>query len=513
MTSVSPRDAVVIIAALAAAGVAALRWLRVAQAEHYVPGSVSRFGLRWWWEWQPANRILLLAGVAGLAGMAVTPAAGMVTTAVVATGPFGLTLRGRTAKLVWTRRLRTLAGVWAFIHVLVVAVGLTAGAGPFVAVLAALATPVVIDAALALTEPLERRLGRPFIDSAGAKLRSVGPTVVAVTGSYGKTTTKGYIAHLLAGTKTVVATPRSYNNRNGLARSINERLAPGTEVFVAEMGTYGPGEIAEMCAFVPPDIGVITAIGPVHLERMGSEERITEAKAEILERARAAVLNVDNPHLAALADRVAAAGKRVVRCSAEKTGADVLVSPQGPLTLVVANGEEVARLPRLSAPPTNVAVAVAVAFLLGVAPDEIAGRLADLPVADNRLSVGSSAAGATVIDDTFNSNPAGAAAALEALAAHATASHRRVVVTPGMVELGNRQAVENEAFARAAAAAATELVIVGRTNRAALLRGASGGPATVVSVETRDDAVAWVREHLGPGDVVLYENDLPDIYA
>ncbi|HEX9530143.1 MAG TPA: UDP-N-acetylmuramoyl-tripeptide--D-alanyl-D-alanine ligase [Acidimicrobiales bacterium] len=513
MTSVAPRDTVVMVAALAASGVAAVRWLRVAQAEHYAPGSVSRFAARWWWVWQPPNRVLLAAALAGLLGMAVTPAAGMVTTATVATGPFGLTLRGRTSKLVWTRRLRTLAGAWAFIEVLIVAVGLSLGAGPVVAVLAAVAAPVLVDAALVVTAPLERRLAQPFVDAAAARLRSIGPTVVAVTGSYGKTTTKVYIAHLLAGTKTVLATPKSYNNRNGLARTINERLAPGTEVLVAEMGTYGPGEIAEMCELVPPDVSAITAIGPVHLERMGSEERITAAKAEILHHARAVVLNVDEPRLAALADRAGADGRRVVRCSAENVAADVLVSPQGPLTLVVANGEEVARLPRLDAPPTNVAIAVAVAFLIGVPADEIATRLADLPVVDNRLSVGNTSSGATVIDDTFNSNPAGAAAALEKLRGLAAPEGQRVVITPGMVELGPRQAPENEVLARAASSVATTLIVVGRTNRPALVAGGRDGPAAVLCVETRDEAVAWARDHLGAGDVVLYENDLPDIYA
>jgi UDP-N-acetylmuramoyl-tripeptide--D-alanyl-D-alanine ligase len=119
------------------------------------------------------------------------------------------------------------------------------------------------------------------------------------------------------------------------------------------------------------------------------------------------------------------------------------------------------------------------------------------------------ASGVTVIDDTFNANPAGAAAALSLLARHG-AGGRRVVVTPGMVELGGDQDRENEAFARAAAAVATDVLIVQRTNRAPLQRGAAGGAASVMLVDTREDAVAWVREHLGPGDAVLYENDLPD---
>ena len=107
-------------------------------------------------------------------------------------------------------------------------------------------------------------------------------------------------------------------------------------------------------------------------------------------------------------------------------------------------------------------------------------------------------------------NPAGAARALAALARHSSPDKLRVVVTPGMVELGARQREENARFAAAAAEAATHLVVVGHTNRRALLAGAAGGTARVVPVGTREQAVAWVREHVGEGDAVLYENDLPD---
>jgi UDP-N-acetylmuramoyl-tripeptide--D-alanyl-D-alanine ligase len=125
------------------------------------------------------------------------------------------------------------------------------------------------------------------------------------------------------------------------------------------------------------------------------------------------------------------------------------------------------------------------------------------------------------LDDTYNSNPAGAAVALSVLAELGSESHRRVVVTPGMVELGRLQQRENAALARSVAAVATDLVVVGRTNRRALLEGAlkdgeagpgSGPRLSVVEVPTRDAAVSWVQANVGPGDVVLFENDLPDHY-
>ena len=128
--------------------------------------------------------------------------------------------------------------------------------------------------------------------------------VVGVTGSYGKTTTKNYIAFLLAGDRAVLASPRSYNNRAGLSRTVNEHLAPGTEVLVAEMGAYGAGEIAALCEWLRPEIAVITSIGPAHLERFGSLEQTLEAKAEITATAQVVVLNVDDARLAGLAKRL-----------------------------------------------------------------------------------------------------------------------------------------------------------------------------------------------------------------
>lgn len=470
-----------VLVALAAAGTAGVRWLRVAQREHYLPGSVSRFGLRWWG--LGANRLLALAAVLGVVFSQRSPLAGVVGSLAVATGPFGLSVRGRTSRLAWTRRLRTLAGVWGGLQLLLVGAGALVGLTVPVAVLGAVLVPLVVDAALAIAAPIEDRLAQRWVEQAAARLRQVRPTVVGITGSYGKTSTKQYVAHLAAGTKQVVATPRSFNNRAGLARAINEHLALGTEVLVAEMGTYGPGEIAELCRLAPPEIAVITAIGPVHLERMGTEENIAAAKAEILGPARVAVLNVDHPLLARLADRIT--DKKVVRC----TGADIgFAVPEG-------------------AQPTNVACAVAVARELGVPDDVIGRRLADLPTPEHRLATTKGAGGFTILDDTYNANPAGTRAALAALARHQ--GGRRVVVTPGMVELGPRQFEENRAFAEAAAAVATHLVVVGHTNRAAL---SVAGPAEVLFVETREQAVAWVREHLREADAVLYENDLPDHY-
>jgi len=235
------------------------------------------------------------------------------------------------------------------------------------------------------------------------------------------------------------------------------------------------------------------------------------------------VLQVDDPRLAALADRAEARGKRVCRCSGVDRAADVSVvrSADGHRMSAFVHGSPLAEdieIP-VGVQPANLAIAIAVALELQVEPAAVGARLRELPSVDHRLQAVRSASGATILDDTYNSNPAGASAALRALASARptgqAGSRRAVVVTPGMVELGPRQFDENREFGAALAGAATDLLIVGRTNRRALLAGVDsvdGSEVRTTLVPNRQQAVDWVRQHLVEGDVVLYENDLPDHY-
>lgn len=479
---------------------AALRWLRIAQREHYLPGSASRFAWRWW-ATTPLNRVLLILATIGVVGSLWSVWAGFLVP-IAHVGPVGLAVRGVTSALVWTARLRRLAAVTGVALILLIIGGALAGA-PFVVVAALFALPALIDLMLLALRPVEGALGSQWVEQAARKLAAIGPEVVAITGSFGKTSTKLYTAHLIASSRRTVASPGSFNNRMGLARAINETLTPGTEVFVAEMGTYAPGEIADLCQWVTPTVSAIVSIGPVHLERFGTEEAIVAAKSEILDRASTGVICVDHARLAELA-----AGRstsmEIVEVSTGDRGR-VRVGPE-----VVIDGDVVAPTPG-GAFPANLAVALGIGLALGIDPGRMVERLSDLPVAEHRQSVLHADSGLVIIDDTYNANPAGAHAGLSRLAELGTGG-RTAVVTPGMVELGPEQWDENRDFAAEASRVADHLVIVGRTNRPALLEGSAAGPASVTVVGSREEAVAWVREHLGRGDAVLYENDLPDHY-
>ena len=498
-----------------AAALASVRWLRVAQREHYLAGSATRFALRWWLGFGP-NRVLLVAAVLGVILSPASSVTALVASLAVAAGPFRLSFLGRApGRIAWTRRLRVVASAVAALTILPVIVAGALGAAVPIATLLALINPLLVDLALFLLRPIEDHLADRYVTEAKSRLAQVTPIVVGITGSYGKTSTKMYSAHLAGRGRRVVPTPRSFNNRAGLSRAVNEHLVPGTEVFIAEMGTYGRGEIADMCRWCPPRIAAITAIGPVHLERFGSEDTIVAAKSEIFDSATVAVLNVDDPRLARVADQQEQLGLRVWRCSSLDAVADVWARVEGDRLRVSCRGALLADVADPGAISGNVAVATAIALELGVPDEAVGAALSDLPQVANRQAVTPLSTGASAIDDTFNANPAGSRAALAKLGAMGRSDRKRVVVTPGMVELGPRQRDENRAFAGEVALVATHVLIVGWTNRRALLAGLSelpsGGPA-VLLVETRDQAVEWVRDHTGPGDVVLYENDLPDHY-
>lgn len=491
-----------------------IKWLRVAQREHYIPGWTMKIALGWgrarpisWWPILTAVGIEFLSTYVSTepwwSGLVVP----VVLCALVVWWPWGLRFRGTSSPLQWTARLRRLAVIWVVLAW--VALGLASLLSlSYGIVLFAFLAPLVMDAALAVASPIEKALSQKWIVAAQKKLRQVNPTVVAVTGSYGKTSTKGYIAHLVSAKYSVVPSPASFNNLLGLSRAVNDKLTPGTEVFVAEMGMYQEGEIRELSTSFPPDIAAITVIGEAHLERVGSREAILRAKSEIVDNAKTVVLPIDDPRLAALANRCQFDGKRVIRVSATGAKADVSVNPsKGTVTV----GKE-------SVPVTissvghavNVAVAVGIAHALEVPLSAQAFRLGNLPTAAHRAEPQQAPSGAIIIDDSYNANPVGAARAIQGGAS--MAKERKgpfIVVTPGMIELGTIQAERNRELAAQVAKVGGELYVVGFTNRAALV----SGHAKAQVFPDRPAAMAAALDRAGASGVILVENDLPDHFA
>lgn len=518
-----------LLLALVAAVPVAARWLRVAQREHYVPGSVST--MAWLWvRREPLTGPLALVAAGATLAAAISPyswlqLAALLAIVLTALLPWGLGVRGTSKKLAFTGRLTRLAVLWAVLHLAlgILALFVLGTAGPALVLL--LSAPLT-DLALAIMAPIEKAASQRFVVQAQQRLKQSGARVVAITGSYGKTSTKNYVAHLLSAAFTTVASPASFNNRLGLSRAVNDKLVPGTEIFVAEMGMAAPGQIAELCRQFPPSIAAITVVGEAHLQRMRTPEAILAEKTSITESAPTVVIPIDDPRLAAHAEQCRAAGKTVitVACHAD-AAADV--------TLVPADaGAADAELWHLRLAPgadpvpvrvsgtghaVNVAVAAGIAVAAGVPAAAIAARVGDLPGSQHRAEVQQAPTGALVIDDTYNANPIGSLRALEGAASLAAErGGPLVVVTPGMVELGRVQAERNRAFGAAIGAANGLLFAVARTNRASLLAGyastATSEAPGAVAVATREQAVRRAVEAAGDRGVILYENDLPDHY-
>ena len=377
----------------------------------------------------------------------------------------------------------------------------------------------VLVVADVLLTPVQAAINSRFLSAARRKLADMEPRVIGVTGSFGKTSTKFAIQALVSHPDEVLATPGSFNTPLGVCRTINEQLEERHRFFVVEMGAYGVGEIAELCRFAKPNIGVLTAVGPAHLERFGSMDAIRRGKYELIEslgRDGTAIMNVDDPEVRKLADKTT--NVRLLRYGLDPAGRpdvtarDVETTNEGTSFTVVTGSDQAKVSTRLLGRHAlgHILAAVAVATTTGRSLRDLVEPIAALEPVEHRLEVIKGAGGVTVIDDAYNSNPEGAAAALEVL--RDMPARKRMVITPGIVELGPLQEEANATFGRQAAEAADTVIFVAKLNREALVRGAQGGRAQVVTVDSLDEATQKMQGLLQPGDVVLFENDLPDQY-
>ena len=395
-----------------------------------------------------------------------------------------------------------------------------------------LMAPLMLAGANLLLRPVESLLRRRFVARARSTLVEAGPTVIGITGSFGKTSTKVYLQHILNGHYRVGATPKSYNTLMGVSLAINQDLAEdrSLDYYIVEMGAYIPGEIAEICELARPAISVVTAIGPQHLERFGSIENIVGAKYEIISALPAdgvAVLDRDNPHLREMAARRHPATILTVGC--EGASKD---DPADDPRLIATNiqesldglrfdvedrrsGEREAFSTNLLGRHnvSNILLAAAVARSEGMSLRDIAWRVRSLQPAEARLAREETATGVTLINDGYSANPAGARHALRVLGMHAG---RRLLVTPGMVELGDLMESENRKLGAEAARHASDVILVGARQTRPLREGlleAGFAEHRLQTMDTLTEAISWYESHLTAGDAVLFLNDLPENWS
>ena len=386
-----------------------------------------------------------------------------------------------------------------------------------------------------LIYPLERTINGAYLLSARRRIKAFGPKVVGITGSYGKTSTK-YILHRILSEKfNTLMTPDSYNTPMGICKVIRGQLTAEHEIFIVEMGAYKRGDIRELCNLASPQIGILTAVGPQHLERFKSIDNIAKAKYELIESlppGGLAVFNCDNEICAGLADKREQGGNSVRRYATEPSPVDSVSKPAELTAKNIRHTDEglaftVQALVDTQDPTeveirtqllgrhnvSNILAAMTVAIECGMTFEEIQAAIATVEPVPHRLQLTPGAGGVTIIDDSFNSNPVGAKAALEVLTE--IGKGKKVLVTPGMVELGEKEYEENKRLGEQAASVCDLVILVGPTRTIPILDGlkATAYPNQQIIVALNLDEV---KQHLATrvqsGDVVLFENDLPDNY-
>lgn len=368
-----------------------------------------------------------------------------------------------------------------------------------------LSEPPAADAQLLLLadDPLEALHG-----AARHKRSLVNPTVVGITGSVGKTSTKELTAALLHTRFGTLKNPRSYNNEATMPLTLLQ-LASDHEVVVLEMGMWAPGEIALLCDLAQPQLGVVTNVGPSHLERMGSLEAIARAKGELpraLPAGGVAILNIDDPLVRAMATETAARPFFYGLDAAADLRAEGIESRglQGISFWACYRDERMhLKLPLLGRHSVYTALAaIAVGLLLGMSWDEITTGLSS-GEAEQRLVAVPGIGGAQLIDDTYNASPVSVLAALNLLS---ELDGRRVVVLGDMLELGNQEESGHREVGRRVADVADLLLACGQRARAYVAdeaRQAGMPPEAVIEADDNEAAVALLRPILRQGDYVL----------
>ena len=380
--------------------------------------------------------------------------------------------------------------------------------------------PVVMIAGNALLIPYEQQAQRGFEADAVRRLEEVAPFVIGITGSYGKSSSKAMLAHLLQFDAPTLAASGSINTLMGITRHIREDLVHGHKYMVVEMGAFRTGSIRRLCQLTPPAAGLITAVGDMHLERFGSTDAIIVAKGELAEASPPGgllVVNADSPGALKIARK--ATHCRVLLYGETSTETlttrieDIRFSKKGTtFTLRTAERAYQCFTPLLGRPiMINLTGVFTLATAMGVAPEVAVAALRTLRPVSNRLEVVEEK-GVTWIRDAYNSNQFGFRAALEVAAALPVA--RRFLATPGCIELGSQQFDVNRALSREASAVCDNTVVVADMNRDAFIAGHrdAGREARLVTVPNRTEAFRWIRDTVQEGDAVILENDLPDLY-
>jgi len=381
--------------------------------------------------------------------------------------------------------------------------------------------PVFILLAYFITWPFEKFRAKRFLKKATNKLAGYPDLIkVGITGSYGKTSVKNILAAMLSEKYSVCASPYSYNTTLGITKTIDENLKASDQVLICEMGARYVGDIAEICDFVKPTIGILTGIGNQHLESFKTQENLVKTKLELAKSvAENGIMFVNGDNQPTLDAASQIEGEKVVSDLASTTNevrVSSLKTTSAGSEFVLSVGEKNVRcktalLGRHNV--SNILLCATVATHLGVSIESIAHAIKKLTPVAHRLALVPSSNSLIIIDDAYNGSVEGAKAALEVLSSF---DGQKFVITPGLVELGKDQFNSNFEFGKNLANVADYVIVSGLTNYEAIASGlafAKFDDSRILRAGSNAQAVTIMTSLAKAGDVVLFENDLPDNYA
>ena len=372
--------------------------------------------------------------------------------------------------------------------------------------------------------PIEMAIQHWYFNDAQKKIRSFkNLKVIGITGSFGKTSTKYFIKTILSEKYNTLMTPESYNTPMGITRIIREQLNENHEVFVCEMGARYPHDIKTLCSLAGPTTGVLTSIGKQHLETFKTIDNVAKTKYELIESLPlngTAVFNGDNVYCMNLAEKTKLKkyiyGIDNTLDSTDVCAKDIKNTNKGLVFKVkFKDGNEIDCATNLLGRHnvSNILAAICIAKDMGLSNDEIKSGISKIKPVPHRLSLLDTNNGITVIDDAFNSNPDGAAFALETI--KEIEGNKKIIITPGMVELGSSEYEENRKLGKKIADCCDIAILVGIKRSKPIKDGLNEcdfQKDNIIVAQNLDEATAKLAGIVRPGDVVLFENDLPDNY-
>lgn len=380
----------------------------------------------------------------------------------------------------------------------------------------------VVFIAKVINTPIEKCVYLHFKTMAQSKLRSMNNLkIIGITGSYGKTSSKNILADILNIKYNALPTPRNLNTYNGLIMTVNNHMDKFTEIFIAEMGAYVKGEIAGLCRLVKPKYGILTTIGTAHLESFGSQENIQKGKFELIESLPSdgfGILNGDDPLQVnyKLKNKVRIIWIGVDNKDVDVHASNIKCSNKGTSFDVTFKGDnkkyrfETRLLGQHNV--YNILAAIACGREFGIDTDDLIKAVAGVRPVEHRLEL-KKLGDFYMIDDAYNSNPVGAKRAVEVLN---MMPGTKVVVTPGMIELGEKEDEYNKTFGEQISKVADYVVLIGEKKtkpiKEGLLDKGFDKDNIIVFNDVRD-AYPFIGKLARKKEVyALFENDLPDTY-